>query len=305
MIGRPDDSSLTPEQRAKVRREAERALQDAGALGVFPTPVDRIMDVANVVEIKEDVLNPSFLAKLRGSITGTLKSALEKVQGVFHAVAGLVYIDQSLYHARKVFVRLHEAGHGFLPWQRSMYALVEDCEKSLDPHAADLFDREANVFASEILFQLDTFRDMAESKPFEIWTPIKLAKTFDASLYSSIRQYVSKNSRCCAVLVLDPPLPAANDGFRAMFRRAEQSETFAAIFGRNWWKPQYGPNDEIGSLIPLGSRRASGKRMMSMVDLNGDSHECIVESFTQTHQVFVLIHAIKALTTKRIILSAA
>ncbi len=305
MIGLPDDSSLTTEQRAKIRREAERALKEAGAFGIFPTPIDRIMEVAKVVEIKEDVLNPGFLAKLRGTIDGALKSALSKVQGVFHAVAGLVYIDQSLYHAKKIFVRLHEAGHGFLPWQRSMYALVEDCENALEPDAADLFDREANVFASEVLFQLDTFRDFAESKPFEIWTPINLAKKFDASLYSSIRQYVSKNSRCCAVIVLNMPKLAIIDGFTASLRRVEQSNTFETMFGRNWWKAQYTPDDEFGALVPLGKQRSSGKRSLAMTDMNGERHECIVESFTQTHQVFILIHAVKALSAKKIFLSAA
>ena len=62
---RPDDLSLTPGQLARVRKEAERALRESGALGVFPTPVDRIMAVARVAEVKEDVLNPGFVAKLR------------------------------------------------------------------------------------------------------------------------------------------------------------------------------------------------------------------------------------------------
>jgi hypothetical protein len=43
---RPDDCSLTPGQRLRVRKEAERALREAGALDVFPTPIDRIMAVA-------------------------------------------------------------------------------------------------------------------------------------------------------------------------------------------------------------------------------------------------------------------
>ena len=59
-----------------------------------------------------------------------------------------------------------------MPWQRAMYNLVEDCDQALDPEAADLFDREANVFASEVLFQNDTFSDMVADETFEIWTPI-------------------------------------------------------------------------------------------------------------------------------------
>lgn len=305
MIGLPDDSTLTPQQRARVRAEAERALREAGALGVFPTPVRHIMDVAKVTEIEEDVLNPSFIAKLRGSVSGVLKKALGKVQGIFHAIAGLVYLDQSLYELRKKFVRLHEAAHGFLPWQRPMYALVEDCENALDPDTADLFDREANTFASEVLFQLDAFRDLAEEQPFGIWTPVKLARQFDASLYASIRQYVAKNWRCCAVLILNPPEFTEGPGFRATFRRVVPSPLFAQTFGSNLWKQVYTPDDSIGALIPVGGRKGSGKRGISLIDRNGERQQCIAESFTQTKQVFILIHATKVLASPKILQTAA
>jgi hypothetical protein len=62
---RPDDCSLTPGQLAIIRREAERALREAGALGVFPTPVENIMSVADVEEVKEDLLSPGLLEKIR------------------------------------------------------------------------------------------------------------------------------------------------------------------------------------------------------------------------------------------------
>ena len=305
MIELPDDSSLTAEQWRRVRKEAERALREAGALGVFPTPVRDIMAVAQVTEVEEDVLNPSFVQKLRGSISGALKRALGKVQGIFHAVAGLVYLDQSLYALRKQFVRLHEAAHGFLPWQRPMYALVEDCGQAIDSHTADLFDREANVFASEVLFQLDTFRDAAEKKPFSIWTPVKMASDFGASLYAAIRQYVSKNWRCCAVLVLNQPQLEEGPGFTATFRRVIPSDSFAEMFGTAPWKKVYTPDDPIGALVPIGGRKGSGKRQISLTDRNGARHDCIAESFTQTHQVFILIHATKALARPKILPAAA
>jgi hypothetical protein len=304
---RPDDCNLTPGQQATIRREAERALREAGALGVFPTPIDRIMSVANVEEVTEDLLSPGLLAKIRATAEkagGVLKRALSKVMGLFHASAGLVYLDQSLIEVKKRFVRLHESAHGFLPWQRPLYAVVEDCDKSLDPEAADLFDREANVFATEVLFQLDTFRDMAEGKPFEVWTPVRLAKSFNASIYASMRQYVSKNHRACAVVVLDMPEIVEGDGFRANLRRPVQSHSFTETFGENLWKAYYTPADDIGRLIPQGKMRSSGKRNLVLVDRNGIRHECIAESFTQRHQVFVLIHSTRTLTAKFVLLSA-
>ena len=302
MTRRPDDCTLTSGQLAKVRQEAERALREAGALGVLPTPIDRILAVANVEEVKENVLNEGFLAKMRIKAGDALKRALSKVVGVFDSAANLVFIDQLLKPVRKRFVMLHEAGHGFMPWQRAMYKLVEDSDQSLDPEAADLFDREANVFASEVLFQNDTFYHMASDEKFEIWTPIRLAKRFDASLYSSIRQYVSKNERCCVVLVLNPPELMQGDGFRATLRRVIPSNSFAQVFGANSWPPVFTPDDQLGRLVPLGNRRSSGKRNVVLTDRNGDRHECIAESFTQTHQVFILVHVTKTLGKPTIIL---
>ena len=305
---RPDDCSLTPPQLARVRAEAERALREAGALGVFPTPVDRIMAIAKVEEVKEDVLNPGFIARLRSTVEqagGALKRAVNKVMGLFHASAGLVFLDQTLIAVKKRFVRLHEAGHGFLPWQRPMYALVEDCDKALDEQAAALFDREANVFAAEVLFQLDHFRDVAEGEKFSIWTPVKLAKTFDASIYACVRQYVSKNHRACAVVVLNMPELIEGDGFRATLRRAVQSDSFTARFGAYAWRSVYTPNDDIGAFVPMNGYKSSGKRALVLVDQNGDRHECIAESFTQTHQVFVLIHAVRTLAAPRPFLFAS
>jgi hypothetical protein len=99
---------------------------------------------------------------------------------------------------------------------------------------------------------------MADSRAFSIFTPVNLAKTFEASLYASIRQYVSKNYRCCAVVVLNMPELVEGDGFRATLRRAIQSETFTETFGHYAWKACYTPSDDLGAFVPLGKQRASG-----------------------------------------------
>ena len=299
---KPDDSSLTAAQYAKIREEAERALKESGAYGVFPTPVAAIMRTARVEEDDHQELDEGFLAQMRKKASGALKSALSKVLGLFDALAGLIFIDQTLLPVKKTFIRLHESGHGFLPWQRKAYAIVETCDKCLHPETAELFDREANVFASEVLFQLDHFSDVAEEQKFEIWTPVRLSKDYGASVYAAVRQYVSKNRRMCVVLVLEPPIPCDGDGFRASVRRVIESPTFRDVFKGLEWKPYYTPDDEIGRLVPLGKRRSSGKQSLSLKDANGDIHECVAEAFTQTYQVFVLIHSVRTLTARSVII---
>jgi hypothetical protein len=260
------------------------------------------MSVAKVEEVTDNVLDEGFLAKMRATAGGAIKSAISKVLGLFDAKSGLVFIDHALMKVKKTFVRLHEAAHGFLPWQRSMYALVEDCQHALESEIAALFDREASVFASEVLFQIDTFIQDAESREFSIWTPVRMSKDYGSSIYAAVRQYVWKNGRACAVLVLNMPELVNGDGFRATLRRPIESEKFTALFGQMGWPNAFTPDDQIGAMILVGGRKYSGKRQLRLTDRNGDKHECIAEAFTQGHHVFVLIHAVKTLTATTIIL---
>src|SRR5690606_18053903 len=93
---------------------------------------------------------------------------------------------------------------------------------------------EANVFATEVLFQLDSFIEEAADHDFGIRVPLKLNKKYGSSAYAAIRQYVSKNHRDCAVLVLNPPEVLPGDGFRASLRRSVLSPSFKAKFELDW-----------------------------------------------------------------------
>src|SRR6185369_13111092 len=107
-----------------------------------------------------------FLAKLRQKAGSALRRALSKVLGVLDVVARIVYLDRSLYLVKQTFLKLHETAHAILPWQRKIYAVTEDCEKTLAPEISEVFEREANVFASDVLFQLDAFTNEANDHEF-------------------------------------------------------------------------------------------------------------------------------------------
>lgn len=87
------------------------------------------------------------MAKAAG---GMLKRALDKILGVMHVAARMVYLDKAVHVAKLPFLKLHETAHAVLPWQKDIYAVTEDCKKTLAPEIADEFEKEANVFASEV-----------------------------------------------------------------------------------------------------------------------------------------------------------
>ena len=253
------------------------------------------MEMADVEEVEDEVLDQSFLRKMRRKAGKALHSALGKVIGLFDAVSRLVIIDRTILVVRQAFVRLHEVGHSFLPWHRDLYRLVETSEPSIAPDVAELFDREANVFAKEVLFQNDGFSNEAADLEFGLETPVYLSKKYGASIYASIWEFVAKNHRPCVVLVTSPPVVCPGVGFRAQLRQSIRSPSFAEQFGEPRWPRVFTPDDSIGGLLPVGPRQGSETITISLTDLNCDPFECIAESFSNSYSVFVLIYPVRAL----------
>jgi hypothetical protein len=76
-------------------------------------------------------------------------------------VSNLVHIDESVNKEKQTFLKLHETGHKEIPHQKGLYRWIQDCRKHLAPEIAELFEREANTFATIVLFQDDGFAKIA------------------------------------------------------------------------------------------------------------------------------------------------
>ncbi len=254
------------------------------------------MEAAKVQEIEDEVLDQSFLKRMRRKTTKNLRRALSKVIGIFDAVSRFVIVDRTIHIAKQIFVKLHEVGHSVMPWQRDLYHIVETSDQCIKPETAKLFDREANVFAKEVLFQNDGFSKEAATQDFELDTAVQLSKKFGASIHASIWEFAASNPRACIVLVTSKPVYADGVGFRARLQQAITSPSFESQFGQLQWPRVFTPSDSIGALLPVGPCEGSDKITISLRDMNGDCFECIAESFSNTYSVFVLIYPVRALT---------
>lgn len=302
---RPNDSHLDSHQLSTVQRYADKLLRDASALGRFPTPIDDLMAAAKLTVVDDEVLNEGLLQKFINQAKAgiaTIKSAFSKVLGLFESQDRLVVIDKHAPKPRVPFIKLHEAGHGTLPHQSKVYRLIHDCEKTLDPDITDLFEREANVFASEVLFQGDVFSQEAHDQPFGIKVPMGLARKFGASNYSAFRRYVTTNRRACCVVALEPSAYDFDGGFTAEVRRVVMSKSFEAIYDGKILCTAVTPSHPLGPAVPAQGRRMTYEREIVLIDRNRDERICMVEAFYTTHQTLVLIRDVGRRTRSGIVL---
>ncbi len=287
---RPDDSLLQPHELANVRRHADRLLSEASAIGRFPTPVDDIMAAAKLKVVDDEVLNESllrqFIKKAKSGIA-TIRSALSKVLGLFEVTDRLVVIDKEVRKPRVPFIKLHEAGHGTLPHQSKVYALIHDCEKTLDAEITDLFEREANVFASEALFQGEVFTKEAEQLDFGVKAPVALARKFGSSNYAAFRRYVITSSNACCVVVLEPAAHHVDGSFSAEVRRVVMNKSFEKIYDGKGLTTTVTGSHVLGPVIPR--RRMTFDHEIVLTDRNSDERTCIAEAFDTGHNTLILI----------------
>jgi hypothetical protein len=256
--------------------------------------------------VDDEVLNENllrqFIRKAKSGVA-TIKSALSKVLGLFEAKDRLVVIDKDAPKARKPFIKLHETGHGTLPHQVKVYALIHDCEKTLDPEITDLFEREANVFASETLFQGEIFTNEAEQLTFGVKAPMALARKFGSSNYAAFRRYVITNSKACCVVVLEPAAHHLDGGFSAEVRRVVMNKSFADIYDENVLGSTVTDSHILGPVMPR--KRMTFEHEIVLTDRNKDERICIAEAFDTKRQTLILIRDMGLRKRSGVIVSAA
>lgn len=223
--------SQPPDSADEIDKIAKNLLMVSGAWGQFPTPVDQIVQYAELqIESGVDLskVEPGFFTKN----FDFLSRALTKAIGMVDFRQKVIYLDHSQIESRKSFVKLHEVGHKALSWQSELLGFMDD-ESTIDSCAKDVFEREASYFASDALFQLERFDDEAAKLPLCIKSPQVLAHKFGGSNHAAIRRYVERSKKRCAVLVLHKP--EQNGVYSAKIRDYFQSPAFSAEFGEILW----------------------------------------------------------------------
>lgn len=291
---RPDDATLDAPGERQVRKYADLLLKKGSAYGRFPTPVGDLVEAADLEIARENALDKVFLGGLYRSLPNALKLAPDRLKQALGKVMGLldrrdrtVHIDKDLHPKKVVFLSIHEVGHDFLPWQRKTFDVLEDSDSELDPETRDRFEREANCFSSDVLFQLDAFTKEAADCAFGLNTPLKLAPRYGASFYATARRYVVTSDRPCALLVFNPPSGGPLGGGLTL-RRSAASRAYTRRFGPVQAPAVCGPGSFFFEHRP--ARKFTPPTPFTLRDLNHETVPALAEAFDSTYEVFYLVY---------------
>jgi hypothetical protein len=219
-------------------------LKHGKALDVFPTPVNKIVEYANLSVdrgIDLSVIHQSFLSKLSEELQHKFKETIGLVRGFVDRRDKKIYLDLTQQASRQNFVKLHETGHDVLTWQREILDHLDD-DQTLSHHVQKEFETEANYFASATLFQHDRFDHEMKKLELGLKAPMALARKFGGSNHAAIRRYVEHSKKRCALLVLEnvtgtgeKPFCSKRDFFASgLFQKTFGNIELPSTFGYTW-----------------------------------------------------------------------
>jgi len=173
--------------------------------------VDQIVEAAELIkrgdlallEIPREPF-PSIWKKFKGSLV----DLVSRVKAGLFPQERTIFINPKTHVASVPFATLHECCHYIFPWQRKTYAYLDD-ERTLDPQTRFVFERQANVGASYLLWQGEVYVKEALDMPITAATPVSLAQRYGGSVHSSMRYYVEHHRESLILMVVKRSRPAA------------------------------------------------------------------------------------------------
>lgn len=195
------DLTLSVQERGDIVRTAREALKEADAIGRFPTRLDDVYEVAQLVEAQELTLSLEDRKALRARFGEVAMRVWRRLQGVIDFRSDEVWVNPELHPMKQRFVQAHEAGHKLLTWQRDTFAFLDDGRR-LRPDVRDLFERQANEAAIELLTQAGRLREEADDdNPPSLRTVRLLSGKYGISLQGTARYIAEHSRRDCACAI--------------------------------------------------------------------------------------------------------
>lgn len=203
-----------PDSASEIAKLADRALRKAGAIGVLPTPIDDLIKAAEITDESEAGGVAQFLSTLDEQSRNVFGSVLQKMRGLSDMRARAIYVPSDK-PPRQSFAKAHELGHQIVPWHNPAGRagkVYQDNDATLCPEVQDLYEREANFCASEVIYQGQNFVPHARGYRPSFDAVATLADLHGASRQATLRRYVEAQDEMLAAVSYLPSRVCAADG---------------------------------------------------------------------------------------------
>jgi len=125
-----------------------------------------------------------------------------EIRGILDIKESSIFLDENeTIPTRKRFSHAHEIGHYLIPGHHEYFY---QCTKSdMDHSTLNSLEKEANLFASELLFKGSLFnKALGEFEQITFNTVGEIAQTFNASFVASLRKVVTETEKAATMIVI-------------------------------------------------------------------------------------------------------
>lgn len=210
---------------------AERTIRRAGVVGVLPTPVDYMIASERLdAAVDPEPFIQRFVRRIAEDAREVFMSGIQKLRGIADLRDRAIYVPSELKPTRARWAKSHELGHQLLPWHNVNMGYTDD-DRTLRADAQELFDLEANFFASEVIFQSRRFQRLARDYTPSLQAVFVLADQHGASRQATLWRFVQDHDDVVASVLYWPSSYVYDaDGNRVLTRGKStvMSASFAA-----------------------------------------------------------------------------
>jgi IrrE N-terminal-like domain len=256
---------------------AERALEQAGVLGVLPTPLEALHPVAGIRAVERMPALPD-----------RVRTPGRRLLGALWFEERAIFLEESQSPARRRFTEAHELMHALCPWHEAV--LREDTRDELFRATVDQIEAEANLGAAMLLFQGRRFADRVARERPSIGAPLALAKEYGASAHAALHHYVLTHAAALALLVVGR-FPR-RDGSLPVWRSVE-SRRYLARFDRAAAATPQGllPGSPLRELVESARRSSEPPAArLPWADPRGGVRRVLAHAHDNRHAFLVLVH---------------
>jgi hypothetical protein len=275
---------------ADVVREARRLLREAEVSGRLPTPIEDLVAAAGLTRGSDEIFSDHVLARAPRELQAAVRGLVGKVRAMLDRQEREIYVSPKItLVGRRNFHTLHEVGHERLTWQKQLAYADDEIQLSWKAHMR--FEREANQFASEVLFQSDFFTKVASQYAIGMASVVELADMFGSSIHAAFRRFVETHRAALCGVVIECR-PAQSDPLAYKRHEALASSSWKSSFADpSTWphllqQPAYTFLSVCREAVVVPTAACTE---WSLVDNEGRLRELHVEVFSNHYSVFALI----------------